>query len=595
MLDQAHQVLYIATRGRLGGVMEKNKRHVINKIAYFFFFSILAFQLGGCVGGSDSDSDDGGGGGGLLGGLIGGFVDRAKSFPDPYSKCDAPTDAVLKPNGYLVSEIQTNLGADDNIVLALKKLNLTPSKWCYDSFINSTWNNTHGWVCPADAGRWRYSLHGDICYRFYQKSKTLLDVIVEIGEIVVNVGYQFMVVVAELQQMMSEESIYNLEATFEHDDPLKDRNCEKFSEKNILATSCVQLNYVAKDVVLGTDNYALGSGVKRINFQANASGDTKVIYRLNLIDTPITIQKGTRIQYSLRTIKGNNVLVGVELEDHPGVFKYGASPNAVFLNHQEWKVYPTNRLSWMVPAKGGNSDTWVHQKNPRSGYNHLVMDLSDYSGKRIKDVLVLYHKSNATAKESEYAYIDDIKINYVRPGAVDIDYMDGKIMAGYQGWFSAKNDGSPLDGRWSHWVDGTLFDLDKATTDLWPYFSAKDVNHTPVMGRKISKVLLDTGLTKNNGTDAMVFSSFSEEIVDLHFKWMQENNIDGVFIQRFVSQLSSPALLEFMDEIVINCMKAALKYDRAIALLLPTSRMLHQCKVLTHIFIFQYQPSMVPL
>ncbi len=102
----------------------------------------------------------------------------------------------------------------------------------------------------------------------------------------------------------------------------------------------------------------------------------------------------------------------------------------------------------------------------------------------------------------------------------DNSTLKGKVMAGYQGWFRTPND---PDGRgWFHWgniQNGTF------TTDMWP-----DVSKYPV------GCLEKAGAVKlASGKPGYLFSSAWPDVVDTHFRLMREHDIDGVFLQRFVS------------------------------------------------------------
>ena len=123
---------------------------------------------------------------------------------------------------------------------------------------------------------------------------------------------------------------------------------------------------------------------------------------------------------------------------------------------------------------------------------------------------------------------------------------NGLVMAGYQGWFSAQ--GCESNRGWYHYG----FSGDNATIDFWPEMSEYSKKY--VAPFKMA-----------DGSDAYVFSSFDEESVDLHFKWMQEYGIDGVFIQRFVSEVRGGAGKRHFNKVLENALKAARKYDRAIA------------------------------
>src|SRR5882762_355913 len=89
----------------------------------------------------------------------------------------------------------------------------------------------------------------------------------------------------------------------------------------------------------------------------------------------------------------------------------------------------------------------------------------------------------------------------------------GLIMAGYQGWFSAAGDGSNS----SRYAYGTE---DRSGIDLWPDVGEYEKTYP-------------TPFKLANGQTARFFSSADKSTVDLHFKWMQQYGVDGVFIQRF--------------------------------------------------------------
>ena len=127
--------------------------------------------------------------------------------------------------------------------------------------------------------------------------------------------------------------------------------------------------------------------------------------------------------------------------------------------------------------------------------------------------------------------------------APSIGGVKGKMIAGYQGWFAAPGDGSPVD-RWVHWGRG-IVSAGNVTFELYP-----DVREYPV--------LFQTNLANlGNGSPARLFSSYSTETVDLHFRWMRDYNIDGAALQRFGSELADPAFKAFRDSIATKVRSAA--------------------------------------
>jgi hypothetical protein len=132
----------------------------------------------------------------------------------------------------------------------------------------------------------------------------------------------------------------------------------------------------------------------------------------------------------------------------------------------------------------------------------------------------------------------------------------GLIMSGYQGWFRA--DGDEADQGWGHFGRGGKFDVDNNTIDIWPDVSEYEKTY-------------ETKFKHADGTKARVFSSLDESTTDLHFKWMKEYGVDGVFMQRFYGVTRGGERRQHSDQILDNAFKASQKYDRAIAVMYDLS------------------------
>jgi glycoprotein endo-alpha-1,2-mannosidase len=128
----------------------------------------------------------------------------------------------------------------------------------------------------------------------------------------------------------------------------------------------------------------------------------------------------------------------------------------------------------------------------------------------------------------------------------------GLVMAGYQGWFNCEGDGA--NRGWTHYDKKGKFEDSSCTIDYWPEMDEY-------------KVKYKTPFNFPDGTPAYVFSSYDESTVDLHFKWMKEYGIDGVFMQRFFSVLTSKERLKHNDKVLASAIKAANKYGIAIAMM----------------------------
>jgi hypothetical protein len=70
---------------------------------------------------------------------------------------------------------------------------------------------------------------------------------------------------------------------------------------------------------------------------------------------------------------------------------------------------------------------------------------------------------------------------------------------------------------------------------------------------------------------ARVFSSYDQSTTDLHFRWMQQYGIDGVFVQRFFGGLRTPKSREASRVVLEHAMESSRKYGRAISVMYDLS------------------------
>jgi hypothetical protein len=125
----------------------------------------------------------------------------------------------------------------------------------------------------------------------------------------------------------------------------------------------------------------------------------------------------------------------------------------------------------------------------------------------------------------------------------------GKVIAGYQGWFSATGDGSPKD-KWVHWSKARAPSPGFQSFELWP-----DV-------REFSTTF-QTGYAKlGNGQPAELFSSWTTNTVDTQVKWMETYGIDGAAVQRFGSGLGDVLHKAARDRFASNVRNAAEAHGR---------------------------------
>src|SRR5438105_10649241 len=72
---------------------------------------------------------------------------------------------------------------------------------------------------------------------------------------------------------------------------------------------------------------------------------------------------------------------------------------------------------------------------------------------------------------------------------------------------------------------------------------------------------------------AKVYSAFNQTTVVRHFKWMKDNHLDGVFLQRFGSELGSSSLFAFRNQVTVNVRVGAETYGRVFAVMYDISGM----------------------
>ena len=132
----------------------------------------------------------------------------------------------------------------------------------------------------------------------------------------------------------------------------------------------------------------------------------------------------------------------------------------------------------------------------------------------------------------------------------------GLVMCGYQGWFRAEGDGS--GEGWVHYGTHGRLDESHVHLDLWP-----DVSEYPQT--------YPSGLTNQDGSTARVFSSWDASTTDLHFRWMEQYGIDGVFIQRFFGATRTSESRHNSRVILENALKASRAHGRAIAVMYDLS------------------------
>ena len=125
---------------------------------------------------------------------------------------------------------------------------------------------------------------------------------------------------------------------------------------------------------------------------------------------------------------------------------------------------------------------------------------------------------------------------------------DGRVMAGYQGWFHNRS-------------GGVMYPTEESVRiDMWPDVSEYEKTYP-------------TGLKLANGETARFFCSDDESTVETHFRWMEEYGLDGVFLQRFFGNATrhSKEGREASATVIRHALKAAQRHARAVAIMYDLS------------------------
>ncbi|MGI9176343.1 MAG: glycoside hydrolase family 71/99-like protein [Pirellulales bacterium] len=158
--------------------------------------------------------------------------------------------------------------------------------------------------------------------------------------------------------------------------------------------------------------------------------------------------------------------------------------------------------------------------------------------------------------------LGQVRATWMRPTQVvpekkiNREGLAGRVLCGYQGWFTAEGDGADL--QWHHWRirDPSRPDGTKPGIDMLP-----DVGE---LGRNER---FASDLVGADGRPVELFSSHMRPTVLRHFRWMRDYGIDGVFVQRFGVALRDPKRLAHFTKVLGSCRDGAIKHGRVYAVM----------------------------
>lgn len=146
--------------------------------------------------------------------------------------------------------------------------------------------------------------------------------------------------------------------------------------------------------------------------------------------------------------------------------------------------------------------------------------------------------------------------------SVDSTTLNGKIMCGYQAWFTAA--GYKSGTRWIHWTHDHGM---PAGTNL-------NVEMYPDLREFGQDELFPTAMTRG-GQPVSLYAGSASKTIRRHVRWMQEYGIDGVFVQRFLREHydRDAAYNGLMNEALQGVKTSCGEYGRVFAVMYDVSGM----------------------
>jgi hypothetical protein len=200
------------------------------------------------------------------------------------------------------------------------------------------------------------------------------------------------------------------------------------------------------------------------------------------------------------------------------------------------------------------------------GWNELVLPIASATKSGDPDLdavnfFRVYQNLDApvTAKLDDIRFITGedppISADQLDIPPVDAATLDGKVMFGYQGWFLHPNDGSVL-AQWRHW-GGDMSGPEDLTVDMFPDLREYEADELYPTGNNF--------FTYEDGRPVRVYSAYTKKTVVRHMKWVRDYGLDGVFLQRFVTNTTNDVVRRSRDTVTVNIMDGCEKYGRVFA------------------------------
>ena len=230
----------------------------------------------------------------------------------------------------------------------------------------------------------------------------------------------------------------------------------------------------------------------------------------------------------------SGVLVYVRIEYHDA----GRGKLAVQYDSTPGIAYLSSEVHTRSSRVGGSEFVYSYQcfKSPRfanrqNGATDFRLNLSGSDGTPLRIASVQISTTPYADAQFTYALAQPWLSPYAGRSKdfVNQQTLVGKVLTGYQGWFATPNDLDDLG--WRHWGRSSSVDPSPSqiTVDMWPWLDEYEAGRVYPAGAMVHQ----------DGRPAYVFSSRDPETVQRHFRWMRKHNIDGAYLQRFVTRGNS--------------------------------------------------------
>lgn len=223
-----------------------------------------------------------------------------------------------------------------------------------------------------------------------------------------------------------------------------------------------------------------------------------------------------KVENNAITQSDNDLFVEVTYYDEGNDF-FQVQYNATGSNYKQATINKSNSLTWVTTTVCIDDASFKKAQN--GGCDFRIWGRGN-SGTTISSIKLTKQSVNPDAEPLGK-----------RTGGTANSEFKGKSFAGYQGWFGT-------GGQYNSWQHYAYGDADADGTN-WPRPGKISIDYFPDVTEYAESSLAQTGFANlGNGKSTKLFDSNTKDVIDTHFKWMNQYGIDGAAIQRFVGGLT---------------------------------------------------------